>query len=90
MTLRLPLVENHFATFVSDYAPTFVSSDDVKDRFYDKLYSTLRRISRDDKIILLGDFNARVGRNRGLWQGVIGHHGVGNLNSSGHRLLSLL
>ena len=61
----------------------------MKDRFYDTLYSTLRRISQDDKIILLGDFNARVGRNHDILHGVIGHHGVGNMNSSGLRLLSL-
>ena len=74
---------------MSVYYPTLVSSDDVKDRFYDTLYSTLRRISQDDKIILLGDFNARVGRNHDIWHGVIGHHGGGNVNSSGLRLLSL-
>ena len=89
MTLRLPLAKNRFATFVSVYSPTLDSSDDVKDRFYDTLYSALRRISQDDKIILLGDFNARVGRNHDIWHGVIGHHGVGNMNSSGLRLLSL-
>ena len=89
MTLRLPLAKNRFATFVSVYSPTLDSSNDVKDRFYDTLYSTLRRISQDDKIILLGDFNARVGINHDLWHGVIGHHGVGNMNSSGLRLLSL-
>ena len=61
MTLRLPLAKNRFATFVSVYYPTLDSSVDVKDYFYDTLYSTLRRISQDDKIILLGDFNARVG-----------------------------
>ena len=89
MTLRLPHAKNRFATFVSVYAPTLDSSVDVKDRFYDVLYSTLRRISGNDKIILLGDFNARVGRNRDIFHGVIGHHGVGNMNSSGLRLLSL-
>ena len=61
----------------------------MNDRFYDTLYSTLRRISHDDKIILLGDFNARVGRNHDIWHGVIGHHDVGNMNISGLRLLSL-
>ena len=66
------------------------SSDDVKDRFCDMLHSTLRRISQNDKIILLGDFNVGVGRNHDIWHGVIGHHGVGNMNSSGLRLLSLL
>ena len=63
MTLRLPLANNRIANFVSVYSPTLDSSGYVKDRFYDTLYSTLRRISQDDKIILLGDFNARVGRN---------------------------
>ena len=81
MTLWLPLAKNRLATFVSVYSPSLDSSDEVKDRFYDTLYSTLRRISRDDKIILLGEFNARVGRNHGIWHGVIGHHGVGNMNS---------
>ena len=66
MTLRLPLANNGFATFVSVYSPALDSSDDVKDRFYDTLYSTLRRTSQNDKIILLGDFNARVGRNHDL------------------------
>ena len=86
---RLPLAKNRFDTFVSFYSPTLDSSDDVKDRFYDTLYSTLRRISQDDKIILLGDFNARAGRNHNIWHGVIGHHCVGNKNSSGLQLLSL-
>ena len=89
MTLRLPLAKNRFATFVSVYSPSLDSSDDVKDRFYDTYYSTLRRISQDDKILLLGDFNARVGRNHDIWYGVIGHHGEANMNSICLRLLSL-
>ena len=73
---------------MSVYSPTLDSSDDVNDRFYDTLYSTLRRISEDDKCILLGDFNPRIGRILDIWHGVIGHHGVGNMNNSGLRLLS--
>ena len=83
MTLRLPLAKNRFATIASVYSQTLDSSDDVKDRFYDTLYSTLQRISQDEKIILLGDFNARVGINHDIWHGIIGHHGVGNMNSGG-------
>ena len=41
MTLRLPLANNRLATFVSIYATTIDSSDDVKDRFHDTLYITL-------------------------------------------------
>ena len=89
ITLRLPLAKNRFVTFVSVYSPTLGASDDVKIRLYDTLYSTLRRISQDDKIILQGDFNASVGRSHDIWHGVIGHHGAGNMNSRGIRLLSL-
>ena len=89
MTLRFPLAKNSLDTFVSVYSPTLDSSDDVKDCFYDTLYSTLRIILQNDKITLLGDFNARVGRNHDIWHGVIGHHGFGNMNCSGLRQLSL-
>ena len=89
MTLRLQLAKGRVAIYVSVYAPTLDSSDDVKDRFYETLYSTLRRIWRNDEIILLDDFNARVGRNHDIWQGFIGHHGVGSMNSSGVRLHSI-
>ena len=74
---------------MSVYAPTLGSSDDVRDRFYDTLYSTLRRNSQYDKVKLLDDFNARLGRNNDIWHGIICHHGVGNMNSSGLRMLSV-
>ena len=61
------------------YAQTIDPSDDVKDRFYDTLYSTLRMISGNNKIILLGKFNATAGRNHDVWQGVIDHHGVASI-----------
>ena len=89
MTLRHPLTKNRSVTSVSVYSPKLDSSDDEIDRFYDTLYSTIRTISRNGKIIMLGDFNARVGRNHVTWHGVIGHHVAGNMNSIGLQLLSL-
>jgi len=32
--------------------------------------------------MLLGDFNARVGRDYHLWQNIIGEQGAGNLNAN--------
>ena len=58
MTLRLQLDKNRVVTFVSIDATALDSSDEKKDRFYDTLHSTLRKVSQNDKIILLGDFNA--------------------------------
>ena len=43
---------------------------------------------RRDKLFLLGDFNARVGRDYTSWCKVIGPHGVGRENSNGTMLLS--
>ncbi|KAJ4942915.1 hypothetical protein JOQ06_005427, partial [Pogonophryne albipinna] len=77
MTLRIPLVKNRFATLLSAYAPTLPSESEAKDSFYQSLDEALRRIPKNDKIFLLGDFNARVGQNSSIWSGVLGRHGVG-------------
>ena len=89
MTLRIPLVRNRFATILSAYAPTLPSESETKDSFYHSLDEALRRIPKNDKIFLLGDFNARVGQNSRIWSGVLGRHGVGQVNANGMRLLTL-
>ena len=68
MTLRLPLSGKRHATIVSAYAPTMTNPDEVKDKFYDVISAA----PRTDKLILLGDFNARVGTDHQTWEGVIG------------------
>ncbi len=88
MTIRLVLANNQIATVVSAYAPTLDSEEEVKETFYACLDETLSRIPKEDKIILLGDFNARVGRDQHLWKGTIGKEGIGNSNTSGVMLLS--
>ena len=87
MTLRLPLSGNKHATIVSAYAPTMTNPDEVKDKFYDDLDNIISATPRTDKLILLGDFNARVGTDHQTWEGVIGSEGVGNCNSIGLLLL---
>ena len=80
MTLRLPLSGKRHATIVSAYAPTMTNPDEVKDKFYDDLDSVISAAPRTDKLILLGDFNARVGTDHQTWEGVIGSEGVGKCN----------
>jgi len=76
-------------TVVSAYAPTLVSAEITKDSFYSCLRATLQAVPRNDRLVILGHFNARVGINHNVWSGVIGKHGLGNTNSNGLRLLNL-
>ena len=88
MTMRLPLAKGRYVTLVSVYAPTMAASDNEKLSFYQSLKGILRNIPMADKIIVLGDFNARVGRDHETWSG-LGRHGVGGHNSNGLLLLQL-
>jgi len=88
MSWRIPLTNSRYATLISAYAPTLDAEEESKDRFYSQLHTLFQSIPHDDKIILLGDFNARVGRNHQLWQGIMGRHGVGKCNDNGLRLLT--
>lgn len=45
------------------------------------------KFPRDDKLVVMGNFNAQVGKNVGVWKGVIGEHGEYVENDNGRRLL---
>ncbi|VDM02831.1 unnamed protein product [Schistocephalus solidus] len=53
----------NFTTIISAYAPPITSSDSVKDKFYEDLHALLATVPKVDKLIFLGEFNARVGMN---------------------------
>ncbi|ESO08364.1 hypothetical protein HELRODRAFT_169179 [Helobdella robusta] len=46
------------------------------------------RIHKDDKIVVFGDFNARIGTNFSVWAGIIGRHNLECANSNGIKLLN--
>ncbi|WP_294059547.1 hypothetical protein, partial [Thiolapillus sp.] len=87
MSLRLPIQDNKFATVLSVYAPTLQAETGVKEAFYRDLHNLLQQVDSKDKLLILGDFNARVGRDFELWKGVLGRHGIGNCNDNGRLLL---
>ncbi|GFS19109.1 craniofacial development protein 2 [Elysia marginata] len=75
---------------LSAYSPTLSSSAEVKDIFYEELKKKIiRGITEKDDLILLGDFNARVGADFSSWSNRDGHFGVSKLNDDGLRLFEL-
>jgi len=89
MSMRLPLKNKQYATLFSVSAPTLQAELAEKDKFYSELRSRIQSTPADDKVIILGDFNARVGKDATVWKGVLGRHGVGNCNDNGRLLLEL-
>ena len=87
MTLRLKLAKNRFITIISAYAPTLQSDDHVKERFYEQLDQIITVTPASDRLLILGDFNARVGCDHTVWT-PLGKNGVGKENSNGTLLLS--
>ncbi|XP_052249602.1 uncharacterized protein LOC127857228 [Dreissena polymorpha] len=76
-------------TIFSVFAPTLGAFDEDKDTFYDQLDSLLGGIPKVEPILLLGDFNARVGTDHQSWSSCIGHYCTGKMNDNGQRLLEL-
>ena len=87
MMVKLSLPNQRCATLLSVYAPTMQHTDESKEKFYSELRSAIESVPRQDKLIILGDFNARVGADWSAWEGVLGRHGVGKCNSNGQLLL---
>ena len=88
MNFHLPLNPTRHVTVISAYAPTFTSSDEAKDAFYEELNALMKDVPPSDKLILLWDFNARVNTDCNNWKGGLVPHGTGKLNSNSLMLLS--
>ena len=73
------------------YAPTESAEDTAKDKFYTDLASHCEQIPRHNIHLILGDFNARIGKDsHGSSQSVVGTHCFHHVtNENGQRLIDL-
>ena len=88
--IRIPFQDSiyKFFSFIGVYAPTQSSTDEDKDLFYERLGDVCDKVSKGDTLVVLGDFNARVGEFSEDYPRVIGKHGLGkSCNANGNRVI---
>lgn len=69
------------------YTSILTSDDEAKATFHNHLDHTLQTAPAHGKLVVLGDFNVRVGKDHLLWDGIVSHHSIGNTNASAQLLL---
>ena len=76
-------------SIVQVYAPTNDAEEEAKDVFYEQVQNVLDKIPKHDLVILMGDWNAKVGYQRER-EGVVGCHGLhGERSDNGERFVQL-
>ena len=86
--MLLRLKGNHRnISVISAYAPTNDKCIEEKENFYQQLQEALNAVPRRDLLVILGDFNTKIGSNFDIWGRTLGRHGVGEENESGTLLL---
>nr|VZI51146.1 unnamed protein product [Spirometra erinaceieuropaei] len=63
------------------------SPDAARKKVYEDLHNFLETVPKADRLIALGDFNARVGTDLAACRGVLGPHGLHGSNDNGLFLL---
>lgn len=88
--MSIEIIERKTKTaFICCYAPTEVDEDAKKDDFYQKLEKLVQNLPNQYNILLVGDFNARIGQDFKQWPQTIGKHGPDkHMNNNGQRLLN--
>ena len=80
-------IHGYDVTIIGAYAPTENDNEDSKSKFYDKLTTLLSSIRNRSEIILMGDLNARTGRQ--TRNCVVGQYGEDVVNRNGEYLIEL-
>jgi exonuclease III len=81
-------IGNEYMEIIQVYAPQVGREMQEKERFIGKLENEICR-SKTDNIVIMGDFNAKVGEDRKNYEEVMGVNGYGRRDKEGELLLEL-
>ena len=73
--------------FISAYGPGSKKSEEEIKEFCNELSECVGNFGRNESLVVLGDFNARVGNE--VIEEIVGRHGVPGRNECGERLLEM-
>lgn len=88
LSLRLHTSDGR-VNLISTYVLTLTSLPETKEELYTNLSNLIKNINSNEHLVLLGDFNARVGADHVAWPSCLGPFGVGKINKNGQLLLEL-
>lgn len=69
------------------YAPTADADDADMEEFYGTLQREINNSPKSDQLVVMGDFNAKVGTGQDADLAVMGKYGIGERNERGDRLV---
>ena len=78
---------NYSISLIQVYAPQTGRPLEVKERFYEELQEMVDEAKHREIIIVMGDWNGHVGRERDGYEGVVGAQSIGDRNDDGRRIL---
>ncbi|PNF26444.1 hypothetical protein B7P43_G16449, partial [Cryptotermes secundus] len=90
-TIAYIILKGHWCDIVMNvHAPTENKSNDIKDRFYEELEHLFDKFPKYPMKILLGDFNAKVGR-EDIFKPMIGNERLHEIsNDNGVRVINFV
>ncbi|GBP71967.1 Craniofacial development protein 2 [Eumeta japonica] len=84
LNIHLPAYK-HKWSIIQIYAPTEQHEESTKDRFYDQLSTVLQETN--ENVMVIGDFNGRIGTQRTGEDNIIGKFGFGRRSKNGDRMI---
>ena len=70
-------------TIIQCYAPTNTTVYEEKETFYEQLQAVFQKTPKRDIRIVMGDLNAKIGKDNNDWRGTMGTEGLGQMNENG-------
>ncbi|CAH0716463.1 unnamed protein product, partial [Brenthis ino] len=86
LNLNLPSYKNKWS-IIQIYAPTEQYEESAKDLFYEQLTSVLQQSHKN--LMLIGDFNGRIGSQQTGEENAIGKFGFGRRSNNGKRMINM-